>query len=88
MCAISGIVKFGGVVSVEELRIMDDAMIQRGPDDCGHYIDNSIGLGHRRLSIIDIENGKQPMQIDDDKYDEAFDSLFSQTSVLCLTIFE
>ena len=68
MCAISGIVKFGGVVSVEELRIMDDAMIQRGPDDCGHYIDNSIGLGHRRLSIIDIENGKQPMQIDDDNY--------------------
>ena len=64
MCAISGIVKFGGVVSDEELRIMNNAMIQRGPDDCGYYIDNAIGLGHRRLSIIDIENGKQPMQVD------------------------
>jgi len=45
---------------------MADAIAHRGPDDAGHYIDWSkkVTLGHRRLSIIDIENGKQPMTHD------------------------
>ena len=40
---------------------MMDAIIHRGPDASGHYIDRNIALGFRRLSIIDIEGGNQPM---------------------------
>ncbi|MFH1722906.1 MAG: asparagine synthetase B, partial [Candidatus Altiarchaeota archaeon] len=44
------------------LKDMMETLKHRGPDGEGHYIDNSIGLGHRRLSIIDLsEAGKQPM---------------------------
>lgn len=44
---------------------MTNTMIHRGPDDSGLYIDEFIGLGHRRLSIIDILGGKQPMTNED-----------------------
>src|SRR5580692_2891572 len=33
----------------------------RGPDDCGYFREGQVGLGHRRLSIIDLEGGHQPM---------------------------
>jgi len=38
-----------------------NTMIHRGPDDCGFFVHNNIGLGHRRLSIIDLSSGHQPM---------------------------
>jgi len=38
-----------------------DTLLHRGPDDCGYYRDEAIHLGHRRLSIIDLETGKQPI---------------------------
>lgn len=44
---------------------MNIALAHRGPDDSGLYLDKFIGLGHRRLSIIDIRNGKQPMSNED-----------------------
>jgi asparagine synthase (glutamine-hydrolysing) len=40
---------------------MRDAMLHRGPDDEGAFVDDGIGLGHRRLSIIDLSGGHQPM---------------------------
>ena len=40
---------------------MNSALYERGPDDEGYYFKNNIGLGMRRLSIIDIQNGKQPI---------------------------
>ena len=40
---------------------MNDAVIHRGPDDHGLFLDDCVGLGHRRLSIIDIEGGRQPI---------------------------
>lgn len=40
---------------------MTDKLIHRGPDEEGFYIDENIALGHRRLSIIDLDNGKQPI---------------------------
>ena len=45
---------------------MTDNLIHRGPDDFGFYIDEKVALGHRRLSIIDLKGGKQP--IEDDNY--------------------
>ena len=40
---------------------MNDALTHRGPDDCGYHTAPGIGLGHRRLSIIDLSGGRQPM---------------------------
>ena len=40
---------------------MADRIIHRGPDEEGYYVDDDVALGHRRLSIIDLSNGKQPM---------------------------
>ena len=47
-----------------ELKKMGDAMIHRGPDGEGYYSDVDVGMGMRRLSIIDIEKGKQPFYND------------------------
>lgn len=43
------------------IKDMSDKIIHRGPDDYGYYTDNDVALGHRRLSIIDLKNGKQPI---------------------------
>ena len=67
MCGICGIYNFNKdrPVSKETLNSMTNTMIHRGPDESGTYIDRFIGLGHRRLSIIDILGGKQPMTNED-----------------------
>lgn len=64
MCGICGIVHFDNrrVVSQPILTAMRDSMIHRGPDGAGVLVDGSVGLGHRRLAVIDIEGGYQPMQ--------------------------
>ena len=68
MCAISGIInKNGRVINESVLREMSERMILRGPDNGGFFIDGHIGLAHRRLSIIDVETGDQPMIIDNGK---------------------
>lgn len=46
----------------EDIKKMTDAISHRGPDDEEYYTDDSISLGFRRLSIIDLKNGKQPME--------------------------
>jgi len=63
MCAICGIVHFDRrPVSASELVAMRDVMIHRGPDHGGEWIAGHVGLGHRRLSIIDLSPlGHQPM---------------------------
>lgn len=65
MCGIYGIVRSSKTVNRAELDIMGDKLRHRGPDDEGAYIDGSVGLGHKRLSIIDVTNGKQPMTNED-----------------------
>ncbi len=53
-------------VSPELIKRMCDKLIHRGPDDSGIYVDGNVGLGHRRLSIIDLsESGHQPMSSQD-----------------------
>ena len=63
MCGIAGIFNVDGrPVSPVTLRKMTDAIAHRGPDGEGFYIDSFIGLGHRRLAIIDLSHaGHQPM---------------------------
>ncbi|NVO20127.1 MAG: asparagine synthase (glutamine-hydrolyzing) [Bacteroidetes bacterium] len=63
MCGITGIVYFDKdrVVEPSELKHMTDVIVHRGPDDEGFFIDNNIGLGFRRLSIIDLNTGHQPL---------------------------
>ena len=70
MCGIAGIVNLDGEpVSPPVLREMTKAIEHRGPDGEGHWIEGNVGLGHRRLSIIDLsEAGKQPMQTSDGRW--------------------
>src|SRR5437870_2180484 len=63
MCGICGIVNFKASEPVDRSLVerMNLAQAHRGPDDDGYFIDNNVGLGHRRLSIIDVSGGKQPI---------------------------
>ena len=63
MCGICGQFNFRNGVRVEfdDVRRMTQSLIHRGPDDEGHFVSGSIGLGFRRLSIIDLGGGHQPM---------------------------
>ena len=64
MCGICGKVDVRGVAR-KEIEIMTEALRHRGPDDQGTYVDRVVGLGHRRLSIIDLSRGHQPMTNED-----------------------
>ncbi len=72
MCGITGKITFSNnKVSYAELKRMTDAIIHRGPDGEGQWIndDGNVGLGHRRLSIIDLsENAAQPMHSSDGRF--------------------
>lgn len=65
MCGFTGIVNFKENISnqFEIIGNMLDTLSKRGPDEDGIYFGKHVNLGHKRLSIIDIENGKQPMSI-------------------------
>lgn len=63
MCGIAGLFHCGTIKPVEPLRIerMTDVLAHRGPDGSGVWTGPGVGLGHRRLSIIDVEGSPQPM---------------------------
>jgi asparagine synthase (glutamine-hydrolysing) len=62
MCGIAGYVSTAASFDSEAvLRRMTDVIAHRGPDDCGYYHDEHAHLGHRRLSIVDLAGGHQPM---------------------------
>src|SRR5437868_11465196 len=62
MCGICGIVnRDGAKVSPELLSRLNTRLLHRGPDEGGEWIDNSAGLAMRRLAIIDLAGGQQPM---------------------------
>ena len=66
MCGIAGIFSVGARgVQPLEVQAMCDAMTHRGPDDAGYYFHERVGLGMRRLSIIDLMTGHQPVQNED-----------------------
>src|SRR5258706_12629738 len=63
MCGIAGIVSFTGeTVDEARLKRMRDVLQHRGPDGAGLWTEGPVGLGHRRLAIVDVEGGHQPMQ--------------------------
>lgn len=67
MCGIAGMVHNdpGRPVSPETVQRMCDRIVHRGPDDYGRYIQGPVGMGMRRLSIIDLAGGKQPIPNED-----------------------
>jgi asparagine synthase (glutamine-hydrolysing) len=67
MCGINGLVYHDRTraVSPDVLKKMCDTMVHRGPDDEGFFIDGGVGLGMRRLSVIDLAGGHQPISNED-----------------------
>jgi len=67
MCGIAGIVATDRLTDREKNRLprMRDVLVHRGPDEAGLYTDDHAGLAHRRLSIVDLASGQQPLSNED-----------------------
>jgi asparagine synthase (glutamine-hydrolysing) len=63
MCGIAGVYHFRDNQSLteQELRVVTDTLTHRGPDDSGYYHDGKVQFGFRRLSIVDLKHGQQPL---------------------------
>src|SRR6476620_8950357 len=94
MCGIAGKVNFdrSKSIDIQEIKQMTDSIRHRGPDDEGFYIQQNVGLGFRRLSIIDLSTGHQPIANEDESiwiifngeiynYQELHDDLIRQGHV-------
>ena len=68
MCGIAGIVSADRLRAEDEVRVigMRDVLAHRGPDAAGLFVDHFAAIGHRRLSIVDLAAGKQPLANEDD----------------------
>ncbi|MDW8324020.1 MAG: amidotransferase 1, exosortase A system-associated [Burkholderiales bacterium] len=67
MCGITGVFDLTGTRAVDHGRLtrINDLLTHRGPDEAGLHVEPGVGLGHRRLSIIDIATGQQPLANED-----------------------
>lgn len=67
MCGIAGVYNYGNMSAVDPgiVKGITGALIHRGPDDEGFHFKGPVGLGHRRLAIIDLDGGHQPMSNED-----------------------
>ncbi|HEY6585284.1 MAG TPA: asparagine synthase (glutamine-hydrolyzing) [Gaiellaceae bacterium] len=65
MCGIAGLASGSGTADPERLRAMSATLVHRGPDADGTLVDGPVGLASRRLSIIDLETGDQPIANED-----------------------
>lgn len=65
MCGFVGFANLNRDISkdIHIVKNMNSKLKKRGPDEEGYFIDTNINLGHRRLIIVDAENGKQPMSV-------------------------
>ena len=63
MCSICGEIDFSGEISADTVRKMSATLCHRGPDASGEYLDTCASLFHNRLSVMDPENGAQPMSV-------------------------
>jgi asparagine synthase (glutamine-hydrolysing) len=68
MCGITGLFYRQGVADAAMLTAMRDSILHRGPDDGDNYLEGPLGLGHRRLSIVDLGGGHQPMFTEDGRF--------------------
>src|SRR3954470_24080321 len=68
MCGIAGMVAGGRLNGEDRERVvrMRDVIAHRGPDDAGMFVDDQAALGHRRLSIVDLAAGHQPLSNEDE----------------------
>ena len=65
MCGICGIATTGGAVDPARLAAVSETLVHRGPDSEGYFVDGSVGLAARRLAIIDLQTGDQPIGNED-----------------------
>src|SRR5437870_3812858 len=65
MCGIAGYFLREGEARLSDVRVMCDVIRHRGPDDEGYHVDEGCAIGHRRLSIIDLSTGHQPLSNED-----------------------
>ena len=69
MCGIAGWYRrMGRPVDRDMIARQCNQLVHRGPDDSGYLVDDDFGFGMRRLSIIDVENGHQPISSPDGRY--------------------
>lgn len=68
MCGIAGFVEQTEAASRDTLAAMVERLRHRGPDACGLFVQDNVALGHARLSIIDLDQGGQPMRYDGRRY--------------------
>ncbi|MEM9983121.1 MAG: asparagine synthetase B, partial [Bacteroidota bacterium] len=69
MCGIAGFYSSKGKFSEADLNTITASLAHRGPDAAGHFFDRICGLGHRRLSILDLSSGaNQPMYTESRRY--------------------
>ncbi len=62
MCGISGYISKSQQFHLKDLKAINEQLRHRGPDEDGYYQCEQVGLGHKRLSIIDLKSGQQPMK--------------------------
>lgn len=73
MCGIAGFFTTGKIIDRSDLELMTDALSHRGPDAAGYFHNGTTGLGHRRLSILDLsESANQPMLSSNGRYQIIF----------------
>lgn len=65
MCGIVGLILTEGLADANLIKQMNDTLTHRGPDDEGYFVEKNVGLGMRRLSIIDLRGGRQPILNED-----------------------
>ncbi|MBT8444158.1 MAG: amidotransferase 1, exosortase A system-associated [Gammaproteobacteria bacterium] len=68
MCGIAGIFDLDGGRNIDRavLEAMNQTQVHRGPDGCGYHVEPGVGFGHRRLAIIDLSGGAQPLFNEDE----------------------
>ena len=69
MCGIAGLINFNTEhLDISPIKHMTDSLFHRGPDDLGYFNDNYVAFGFRRLSILDLSMGHQPMESNNGRY--------------------
>ncbi|UKI26919.1 MAG: hypothetical protein L6V91_09445 [Bacilli bacterium] len=68
MCGINGIISKDKKIRKKLIKDMNDMTLHRGPDAEGIFAEGDVALGQRRLSIIDLAGGNQPIYNEDKKY--------------------
>ena len=85
MCGISGVFDLRGKRNIDQsqLKALNRSQAHRGPDGEGYHFEPGVGLGHRRLAIIDLEGGAQPMFNEDESVAVTFNGEIYNFMEIC-----